>query len=315
MNLASVPYPEPQTLADQMTGPSHHQKNYRRNAQLEDQVRELKRNNEYEKAIVVLSAWVEQEVANIPTIGYVASFPFLELAKIYNKLKRYAEEVAICEHFITFPSSGSKQSQQLLERLPKAYKKAPQLSKSDDHPLFVKHALLVDTETTGLSNQDEVIELALLLFRYSTLTGRIIEKVDEYVGLREPSAPIQKMAQSKHGLQAKDVAGHVLDSNKIKRLFNQADILIAHNASFDRRMLSTLYPEVESARWYCTMNGIDWAANGCESKSLENILNHLELSISKAHRAMNDVKAIFALLSMPNTTNGQIFMKELLFQI
>ena len=52
-------------------------------------------------------------------------------------------------------------------------------------------AAFVDVETTGLDHRsDEVVELAIVLFAYDRSTGRILDIIDNYTGLRDPGRPI-----------------------------------------------------------------------------------------------------------------------------
>lgn len=41
-------------------------------------------------------------------------------------------------------------------------------------------ALLIDTETTGTSHQDQIIEYAHSLFKIDVLTGQLVDVLDEY---------------------------------------------------------------------------------------------------------------------------------------
>jgi DNA polymerase III epsilon subunit-like protein len=57
--------------------------------------------------------------------------------------------------------------------------------------------LVLDTETTGISNTDEPIEVAAALYEVD-LDGNLVAKVDSYCGRREPSVPISFMALNSH---------------------------------------------------------------------------------------------------------------------
>ncbi len=62
-------------------------------------------------------------------------------------------------------------------------------------------AAFVDGETTGFSPaRDEVIELAVIVFRFHRSTGKGIGVVDEFSGLQEPSRPIPAGATAVHGI-------------------------------------------------------------------------------------------------------------------
>jgi DNA polymerase III subunit epsilon len=170
----------------------------------------------------------------------------------------------------------------------------------------------LDVETTGLSpHEHEVIELALVLFTYNRNTGEIIEIVDEYVGLREPGRNIPYHSTSIHGLTMEDVRGHKLDHLKIEEMLSRTDLLIAHNASFDRSFLTRLFPETGEKQWLCSARGIKWKQKGFGSAKLQELLRCHGIKPKRAHRASEDVLCAINLLSMKNT-DGKTYFSELI---
>ncbi|MFN8493820.1 MAG: exonuclease domain-containing protein [Caldilineaceae bacterium] len=279
---------------------------------LREQVANFKRAGELEQATKLLTQWMAQEEAESAKTGSpVASYPYEQAALIARKQKRLADEIAVLERYTQQRSSGSKQGKALYERLQKAYMLSEQ-PKPDDHPLFVRKALLIDTETTGLSAKDEVIEVALLLFGYSLLSGRVLGLEQEYTSLRQPSLKIPRSATAIHGITDKDVRGKKLDDKQIKELVASADILVAHNASFDRRMLAPLFPDITQKIWYCTMSGINWAQKGCSGRGLENLLSHFNIPEAQVHRASADAHQVLTLLGQIDNLTQQTFFAELL---
>ena len=62
---------------------------------------------------------------------------------------------------------------------------------TDKDPFSYGIAGCIDVETTGLSPYtNEIIELGLVLFAFNRQTGKIIEVLEEYTGLREPVCSI-----------------------------------------------------------------------------------------------------------------------------
>jgi DNA polymerase III subunit epsilon len=170
----------------------------------------------------------------------------------------------------------------------------------------------VDTETTGLSNPDELIELAIILFTYNNASGEINKIDDLYTGLRQPNVPVSKGAENVHHITKQQLAGCKLDDLKVKQLISVADIIIAHNAAFDYRFISQLYPEVNNNQWFCSMNGIKWGEKGHVSKSLEYLLKAYDISEEQSHRAMDDTMGVFKLLQIPDTSTGNTLFIELM---
>jgi DNA polymerase III subunit epsilon len=75
----------------------------------------------------------------------------------------------------------------------------------------IKSAVVVDVETTGLSTEnDDVIQLAILPFDYEPESGRIltVHKNAAFSGLREPSVPISEEASLITGITDEMVSGN-----------------------------------------------------------------------------------------------------------
>ncbi|WP_059170583.1 exonuclease domain-containing protein [Bacillus sp. FJAT-27445] len=182
----------------------------------------------------------------------------------------------------------------------------------------IKTGLLADTETTGLKpGADEIIELGLILFTYNERTGEIIDILEEAEFLREPlsTAAIRNYpgAYKIHGIPFTHVEGKVFDDEKIKKLLEYPDSVLAHNASFDRSFLYHMYPEVNDMRWYCTMRNIPWKQYGFQSGSLLSLLKAHKISGSQQHRALDDIQQLMELMKQPNQ-DGYPYLREVLLK-
>ena len=86
-------------------------------------------------------------------------------------------------------------------------------------PAAVGTAAVLDVETTGFSLYcDEIIELAMTLFRYDLASGHVLDIVGEYSGLREPSCPIPRFASAVHGITRRLVRGLQFDYRRIRTM-------------------------------------------------------------------------------------------------
>jgi DNA polymerase III subunit epsilon len=179
-----------------------------------------------------------------------------------------------------------------------------------------KLGLLVDVETTGLGPAtDEIIELAVKLFYFHQDTGEILEIIDQDSFLREPQSATAKRnydnAYRIHGIPYEQVEGKSFPDERIKAYFNQIDAVFAHNASFDRSFLYHMYPEINDAKWYCTMRNVPWKSYGFANGKLLTLLKSHNITNYQSHRAMDDITYLIELLKQTNPS-GESYLKEVL---
>lgn len=165
-------------------------------------------------------------------------------------------------------------------------------------------ALFVDVETTGLDPvRDEIIELAMVRFSYDA-EGRIFAAEEAYHGLQEPSVPISAEITRLTGIDAAMVAGKTIDKAEVARLVDGCDLVLAHNAGFDRKFLEMFCDAFVHKPWGCTQSQIDWKAEGFEGTRLPYLAAGAGFFYDK-HRAMNDCHAAVALLTQTLPQSGR----------
>lgn len=166
----------------------------------------------------------------------------------------------------------------------------------------VRHVVLLDTETTGLdASREKIIELALLRVEVDAGTGRPCGAVQVYDGLEDPGMPISPEIAALTGISNDMVRGQRLDEARVAELLAGADLIIAHNAAFDRPFVEARLPVFAQLPWACSFADIDWKSEGQSSAKLES------LALSQgwfydAHRAEMDCHALLAVLgqTLPN---------------
>src|SRR5580693_3715249 len=100
---------------------------------------------------------------------------------------------------------------------------------------LTKVGILFDVETTGLDTAaDEVVELGMVKFSYHP-DGTVSEVLDTFCSFNEPSRAIPDHAIRLHGITNEMTAGHKIDCEVISAFASDAAVVIAHNASFDRK--------------------------------------------------------------------------------
>jgi DNA polymerase-3 subunit epsilon len=174
-------------------------------------------------------------------------------------------------------------------------------------------ACFLDVETTGLSPRtDEVVELAMMLFEFDYSTGEIAGIVDSYCGLREPSVPIHPGATRVHGLTLDDLRGERLDDQRVQSILTNANLLIAHNARFDKPFVCRLFKQASQIPWACSCKDIRWRMYGYSSAKLQELIRAHNIRITQTHRAMDDVSDAIELLKRRSPA-GRTFFAELLW--
>lgn len=177
-----------------------------------------------------------------------------------------------------------------------------------------RRAVLVDTETTGLDiDKDEVIELALLPFVYERDTGRIVavDLANALSALRQPSFPVPAEATKLHGITNEMVASQAIDPERVKAIVGPSQLIIAHNAAFDRPMVEKHWPLFEEQHWACSFVDVDWKGEGIGSAKLDYLL-YAQGWFHDGHRALSDALATLFLLTLPLSQSKKLAMTSLL---
>lgn len=172
---------------------------------------------------------------------------------------------------------------------------APLFKTSREDTYFV---CLLDTETTGIGDDDEPISVGAMLVEVTQKLGDHVREIDRYVGFREPGVPISQRANQVHGMTEDDLRGKSFDLERLHSIIDSADVIVAHNADFDCRMMSKIIPGITTATWACSMNDLRWLwkeINGGR-KGLDSICQTLGINKSDTHDAMGDVEALYQVL-------------------
>lgn len=177
----------------------------------------------------------------------------------------------------------------LLRRVPEE----PPVEPEDGSPSM--SVAVVDVETTGLDpDSDRIVELAIRRIRM-TLDGRLVELGERRSWLEDPGRPLDSEVARLTGLTDTDLEGRRIDDRTAASILRTSDLVVAHNASFDRPFVERRLPQVAGGAWACTCNDVDWAALGFEGRSLSHLMFQLGMFFD-GHRAASDVAALIAML-------------------
>jgi DNA polymerase-3 subunit epsilon len=174
-------------------------------------------------------------------------------------------------------------------------------------------AACIDIETTGLAPRtDAVVEVAVALFTYDRTSAEILGIHEIYSSLEQPRVPISSAASAVSSISNELCAGKSIDWDSVRRMITQADLLVAHNAEFERRFLSPIPGLIDGKLLLCTQHIPKWADSGTKpSRRLEDLsarygVPHL------AHRAFGDVIATINLLALNSPSTGAPYFREIL---
>lgn len=177
-------------------------------------------------------------------------------------------------------------------------------------PEFPLRGVIVDTETTGLDyRKDEIIEIGAIGFTFDA-AGNIGDVIDLYGGLQQPSIPIPADITKLTGISDEMVAGQAIDLATLERLILPADLIIAHNAPFDRPFCEIFSRIFVDKAWACSNAEIEWKARGYEGTKLGYLIGQSGY-FHDGHRAVDDCFALLEVLAREGESGASTAFAEL----
>jgi len=159
----------------------------------------------------------------------------------------------------------------------------------------------VDLETTGLDfASDEIIEIGIKTIAVNRLDYSDFKEIKAYESYQDTEIDIIPEITQLTGITKEMVAGHSIDWAEVLEILSISDVVVAHNASFDRAFLEKNI-EFENI-WACSKDDINWKERGFLNTKLE-LLSIWHGFYYDSHRAMNDVNATIHLLLHPSYEN------------
>ena len=175
----------------------------------------------------------------------------------------------------------------------------------------ILRGLVLDTETTGMNNlSDKVIELGMIKFEYDSASGQVLNVIDVFDELEDPGFPIPPETIAVHHITDEMVKGKRMDDQRVNAMLEDVDLVIAHNAAFDRPFVEKRWPHFSAKRWACSIKDIDWRQNGIGSAKLE-YLAMVQGIFYEAHRAEIDCWALLEVLKMVLPSSQQTAIQTL----
>ncbi|GAM04229.1 exonuclease [Novosphingobium sp. MBES04] len=154
----------------------------------------------------------------------------------------------------------------------------------------------VDVETTGLDHESEVIiELAVQRFRFDA-EGRIVQVGQPRVWREDPGRALDPRITQLTGLTNAVLKDEAIDEETAVEILGSADLIVAHNAAFDRPFVDKRLPALAGKAWACSMAEPDWLELGFDGRALAHLVFQCGW-FYEGHRAENDILALIYLLA------------------
>lgn len=177
----------------------------------------------------------------------------------------------------------------------------------------IRTGLVIDTETTGLGEDAKIIELGAVAFEFSVDDGRIFRILNAQSWFEDPGEPLSDEVKTVTGITDEMVAGQRIDDAAFLAMLGHAELVIAHNAAFDRPKLERRFPAAAVKHWACSVAEIDWKGEGIGSAKLDYIAYRMGFFFD-AHRAVNDCLALVHALAQPLPISGGMALDALLLR-
>lgn len=167
---------------------------------------------------------------------------------------------------------------------------------------------LIDVETTGLDfAKDKITEIGIVQFEYSLEQLQEgddpeLTIVEMYGSLQDPGFPLAADISRLTGLTDKVLAGKKIDWALVRSMLESSNIVLAHNAAFDRAFVlaadtEKMFKGAVLDRWACTMQLIDWEEHGYKTRSLNYLAADHGFVNPFPHRAVFDCATTFKLMA------------------
>jgi len=125
--------------------------------------------------------------------------------------------------------------------------------------------------------------------------GEVLTHFGPFDWREEPISALTEQVVALTGLTDFELVGQFLDERIIGELFDQASLVIAHNARFDASFIEHRFRNHIGMAWACSMAEIDWPGMGFDGRNLGYLLMQSGL-FHTGHRAKADVWATYKLL-------------------
>lgn len=176
-----------------------------------------------------------------------------------------------------------------------------------------KKALIFDFETTGLSAyNDQIIEIGALSLNLVDGRFQIQDELSCLVKASKPLSPkITEITNITDEMLAKEGITEEEAYKQLKKMYDEDTLLIAYNIQFDLGFLKALFRKFENPSFVILNDILDIMAVYKDRHKyphrLENAVETYGVEMKSTHRALDDVKATYAVLKALQQEKSNIY--------
>lgn len=137
---------------------------------------------------------------------------------------------------------------------------------------------------------------------------RIVQVGQPRAWREDPGRPLEPHITKITGLTDEMLAGRTIDETEALSILHSADVVIAHNARFNRPFIDQRLLAIRAKAWACSLADIDWLGLGFDGKALAHLVAQCGW-FYEGHRAKNYVLALLYLLA--HEGDGETVLKKL----
>lgn len=164
-------------------------------------------------------------------------------------------------------------------------------------------ALIIDTETNGLEDTSQVIEVGAIL--YSVTNQCVLQELATLLPAESNDAESINRIKVE-ALREVVFTGTSFAMEMLFAMSKEADVYVAHNASFDEKQVfgKTDFLPLASLPWLCTMSDFKWPLATRAQGSLIGLALDHGVGVASAHRALTDCRLIASLFDRMEDLQG-----------
>ena len=166
-------------------------------------------------------------------------------------------------------------------------------------PENVMKCAILDCETTGLDpERHKMIELAIGTLSIDLDGGDVVAVTPPHSWLEDPAEDLSIEIERLTHITSDMLIGKWFPEAEIMHALRGVDVVVAHNAKFDRGFVSRRFPSFAKLPWACSMSDVDWPTLGWTGgRGIAALLTQAGFFLPDAHRAPADVWATTCLLA------------------